>query len=227
MSEEQVSQAIDTVFKKSPTDGKNMQGISRKNKEKNFSVMEAALMMKIGTWRHPFIMVDRIIDLKFGARPKIVSIKNVTANEPQFLGHFPDFPVMPGVMIAEGFGQTSEYMNLILEFSELYLKKTGEELKDRVAVRDAIQSEYGMALMEDLRKRTVGFLASQDLKYKEVVVPGDQIEFHSEIILSERGFNHFKVEAFVGKKLVCSGRISNWRNIADEKDPVIPDTPES
>jgi 3-hydroxyacyl-[acyl-carrier-protein] dehydratase len=55
--------------------------------------------------RYPFVMIDRIIDIK--GEDHGVGIKNVTANEPQFLGHFPDNPVMPGVLIIEGMAQTA------------------------------------------------------------------------------------------------------------------------
>jgi beta-hydroxyacyl-ACP dehydratase FabZ len=52
--------------------------------------------------RFPFLLVDRIIEME---AERIVGIKNVTANEPHFMGHFPDFPVMPGVLIVEAMAQ--------------------------------------------------------------------------------------------------------------------------
>uniref|UniRef100_Q01T92 3-hydroxyacyl-[acyl-carrier-protein] dehydratase FabZ n=1 Tax=Solibacter usitatus (strain Ellin6076) TaxID=234267 RepID=FABZ_SOLUE len=54
--------------------------------------------------RYPFLLVDRILEME---TDRIVGIKNVTFNEPQFTGHFPDFPVMPGVMIVEAMAQTA------------------------------------------------------------------------------------------------------------------------
>ena len=54
--------------------------------------------------RYPFLLVDRIIEMD---AEHVVGIKNVTANEPFFLGHFPDFPVMPGVLIVEAMAQTA------------------------------------------------------------------------------------------------------------------------
>jgi beta-hydroxyacyl-ACP dehydratase FabZ len=54
--------------------------------------------------RFPFLLVDRIVEMD---AERIVGIKNVTANEPFFTGHFPDFPVMPGVLIVEAMAQTA------------------------------------------------------------------------------------------------------------------------
>jgi 3-hydroxyacyl-[acyl-carrier-protein] dehydratase len=55
--------------------------------------------------RYPFVMIDRIIDIR--GEDHGVGIKNVTFNEPHFLGHFPENPVMPGVLVIEGMAQTA------------------------------------------------------------------------------------------------------------------------
>ena len=62
-------------------------------------------IMELLPHRYPFLMVDRIVDIDGDRRA--VGIKNVTANEPHFLGHFPSAPVMPGVLIIEGMAQTA------------------------------------------------------------------------------------------------------------------------
>jgi len=54
--------------------------------------------------RYPFLLVDRIVEM---GTEHVVGIKNVTSNEPFFAGHFPDFPVMPGVLIIEAMAQTA------------------------------------------------------------------------------------------------------------------------
>ena len=59
--------------------------------------------------RYPMLLVDRIVEM---GPERVVGIKNVTANEPFFNGHFPDFPVMPGVLIVEALAQTAGVMVL-------------------------------------------------------------------------------------------------------------------
>jgi 3-hydroxyacyl-[acyl-carrier-protein] dehydratase len=60
-------------------------------------------IQKIIPHRYPFLLVDRVIEMDSGK--KVVGIKNVTANEPFFQGHFPGTPIMPGVLIVEAMGQ--------------------------------------------------------------------------------------------------------------------------
>ena len=67
--------------------------------------LEAADIMRIIPHRYPFLLVDRIIELEPGRR--VVGIKAVTANEPQFTGHFPGRPIMPGVLMVEALAQTA------------------------------------------------------------------------------------------------------------------------
>ena len=60
-------------------------------------------ILKILPHRYPLLMIDRVIDLK--RKQRIVAIKNVTVNEPFFVGHFPNLPIMPGVLIVEAIAQ--------------------------------------------------------------------------------------------------------------------------
>ena len=73
-------------------------------------MMQAREIMDILPHRFPFLLVDRIIELEPGVRA--VGIKNVTANEPQFAGHWPGNPVMPGVLILEAMAQVGGVMLL-------------------------------------------------------------------------------------------------------------------
>ncbi len=58
--------------------------------------------------RYPFLLVDKVISIEFNK--KIVAVKNVSFNEPHFLGHFPDHPIMPGVLIIEAMAQAGALM---------------------------------------------------------------------------------------------------------------------
>ncbi|MDP3898801.1 MAG: 3-hydroxyacyl-ACP dehydratase FabZ [Mesorhizobium sp.] len=71
----------------------------------SLETLDITRLLKLLPHRYPFLLVDRIIDID-GDR-SAVGIKNVTANEPHFQGHFPDQPVMPGVLIVEAMAQTA------------------------------------------------------------------------------------------------------------------------
>lgn len=68
------------------------------------AILDVNQIRQILPHRYPFLLVDRIVEMDDA---HIVGIKNVTANEPFFQGHFPDFPVMPGVLIVEAMAQTA------------------------------------------------------------------------------------------------------------------------
>jgi 3-hydroxyacyl-[acyl-carrier-protein] dehydratase len=71
----------------------------------NAPIIDIVRIMDMIPHRYPILLVDRIIELVPGERA--VGLKNVTMNEPQFTGHFPRFPVMPGVLIVESMAQTA------------------------------------------------------------------------------------------------------------------------
>ena len=75
-------------------------------------------IMKIVPHRYPFLLIDRIIELEEGKRA--VAIKNVTMNEPFFQGHFPDHPIMPGVLICEAIAQVGVVMALLASGNQLF-----------------------------------------------------------------------------------------------------------
>lgn len=64
-------------------------------------------IMKIIPHRYPFLLVDKIIELELEPVARAVGIKNVTINEPFFQGHFPEYPIMPGVLVIEALAQTA------------------------------------------------------------------------------------------------------------------------
>jgi len=190
-----------------------MTTVTRKRRvAKDFVLIEPYMLQKLALFRQPFMMIDKVVNFVNGDQPKISAIKTVAYNEPHFVGHFPEFPVMPGVLIAETFGQASEYMNVILHFIADYRKENGKELEDLHELKIALHSPEGIERIKKISTNQMGLLAAQDLKFRGVVLPGDVLEVSSEMFLVDSaGFNHFNVEARVGKRVVCSGRVSNWR----------------
>ncbi len=73
--------------------------------KKQLASADITRVMKLLPHRYPFLMIDRIDDMD--GDNTAIGMKNVTMNEPFFQGHFPDFPVMPGVLIIEGLAQTA------------------------------------------------------------------------------------------------------------------------
>jgi 3-hydroxyacyl-[acyl-carrier-protein] dehydratase len=73
--------------------------------ETELNTLEISEILRLLPHRYPFVMVDRLTEMR--ADEHAVGIKNVTVNEPQFTGHFPDNPVMPGVLVIEGMAQTA------------------------------------------------------------------------------------------------------------------------
>ena len=76
--------------------------------QNNLKSADLQLIQRIIPHRYPFLLVDKVIDIY--DLKSAIGIKNVTFNEPHFQGHFPDFPVMPGVTIVEALAQTAAVM---------------------------------------------------------------------------------------------------------------------
>lgn len=115
--------------------------------------MDIQQIQEILPHRYPFLLVDRIEQVE---PDRIVGIKNVTINEPFFIGHFPDFPVMPGVLIVEAMAQVAG----VLVLSQMQDRKTKlvllaavEEAKFRKPVRPGDQLRIEMQVLK--RKATI------------------------------------------------------------------------
>jgi beta-hydroxyacyl-ACP dehydratase FabZ len=121
--------------------------------------------------RYPMLLVDRIEELE---AERIVGIKNVTANEPFFMGHFPDFPVMPGVLIVEAMAQVAGV--LVLKSipdrkSKLVLLASIEEAKFRRPVRPGDQLRIEMKVTR--RKASVAKMHGQAMVDGNVVAEAE------------------------------------------------------
>ena len=125
--------------------------------------------------RYPFMLVDRILEYK--KDESITGLKNVTVNEQYFKGHFPDEPVMPGVLILEAMAQICGVLtSLTLE------KELGRE---------------GVFYL-------VGF---DKARFKKVVIPGDQIILKATIKRKLKGIWKFETEAYVDDELCASAEL--------------------
>src|SRR5256885_7908697 len=116
-------------------------------------ILDVNEIRRILPHRYPMLLVDRIVELE---AERIVGIKNVTANEPFFSGHFPDFPVMPGVLIIEAMAQVAGVLvlNQIPDRkSKLVLLASIEEAKFRKPVRPGDQLRIEMKVAK--RKATI------------------------------------------------------------------------
>jgi 3-hydroxyacyl-[acyl-carrier-protein] dehydratase len=82
---------------------------------------DIATILKALPHRYPFLMVDRIIGIR--GDESAIGIKNVTINEPQFLGHFPGNPVFPGVLMLEGMAQTGGAVCILSQAKEIVAQK--------------------------------------------------------------------------------------------------------
>ncbi|MBY0361296.1 MAG: 3-hydroxyacyl-ACP dehydratase FabZ [Phreatobacter sp.] len=105
--------------------------------------------------RYPFLLIDKIVDIRadeFG-----IGIKNVTANEPQFMGHFPGNPIMPGVLMIEGMAQTGGVMALtsVGGTGKLVFFMTIDKAKFRKPVIPGDRIEYHMTKIA--KKRNIWF----------------------------------------------------------------------
>ena len=111
-------------------------------------VLDIEAIRDILPHRYPFLMVDRIIEME---ADRIVGIKNVSVNEPFFMGHFPDFPVMPGVLITEAMAQVAGVLVLSSipdRKSKLVLLASVEEAKFRKQVRPGDQLRIEMKMIK-------------------------------------------------------------------------------
>jgi 3-hydroxyacyl-[acyl-carrier-protein] dehydratase len=135
--------------------------------------------------RYPLLMIDRVLSLEAGKR--IRALKNVSANEPQFLGHFPGRPIMPGVLILEAMAQAA---------CILALRTKGETA--------SVRSTYYYAGIDSAR-------------FKRPVVPGDQLLLDIELLGHKRMLWKFGCVARVGQDITAEAEILCTERLAGER----------
>ncbi|MCR8923979.1 3-hydroxyacyl-ACP dehydratase FabZ [Dasania sp. GY-MA-18] len=125
--------------------------------------------------RYPFLLVDRVTELVLGE--SITAIKNVSVNEPFFNGHFPDKPVMPGVLIIEAMAQAAGIL--------------GFKTQDKKPADGSIYL----------------FVGVDNVRFKRQVVPGDQLELKVDYVSDKRGIWKFQCSSYVDGQLAASASI--------------------
>ena len=138
-------------------------------------MMDIREILKRLPHRYPFLLVDRVIELDTGKR--ILALKNVTMNEPFFTGHFPNRPVMPGVMILEALAQAAA----ILAF-------------DDVGVRPDDNTVFY-------------FVGIDNARFKRPVEPGDQLMLDVTLERAKAGIVKFSARALVGEAIAAQAEL--------------------
>ena len=137
--------------------------------------MDIQQILKYLPQRYPFLMVDRVLSREPGKR--LVALKNVSANEPYFQGHFPGRPIMPGVLILEAMAQAAG----VMVFSAM----------------DRPQMEHSLYYYVGIDKA----------RFKKPVVPGDVLELEVNFERSLRGIGKFNCVARVDGQTVAEATI--------------------
>ncbi|MEO5572978.1 MAG: 3-hydroxyacyl-ACP dehydratase FabZ [Gammaproteobacteria bacterium] len=125
--------------------------------------------------RYPFLLIDRVVECVPGK--SLVALKNVTYNEPFFQGHFPQRPIMPGVLILEALAQATG----ILAFRTTETRPTESVLYFLVGIDNA--------------------------RFKQPVEPGDQLILEIDLVRRMRDLWKFSAQAKVGDKIVASAEL--------------------
>lgn len=126
--------------------------------------------------RYPFLLIDRVVGFEEGK--SLVAIKNVTINEAVFAGHFPQQPVMPGVLILEALAQAG---------AVLAYKTIGK-----------LPGDGGPLFL----------LAGIDnARFRRMVEPGDQLRLEVAFVRAKRGIWIIEGKAYVGDELACSAEV--------------------
>ena len=140
--------------------------------------------------RYPMLLVDRVLDWQSGK--SIVAIKNVTANEEFFNGHFPHKPVMPGVLMIEALAQTAALLSFL----------TMGQKPDENSV--------------------VYFIGIDGARFKRPVVPGDQIRMEVEIVRHARGIWKYQARATVDGQIAVEAELMcTMRSATDASQPAV------
>lgn len=146
----------------------------------NTKTLDAVAIRKILPHRYPFALLDKVLDWNVEEK-SIVAQKNVTINEEFFNGHFPDFPVMPGVLIVEAMAQATAILG---------------ELMAETLFSDVVAKAGG-------GRRTFMLAGIDNVRIKRPVVPGDVLIITSQVVKTKNIICQAKSVATVDGQIVC------------------------
>jgi len=149
--------------------------MSEESSNKNETLMDVKEIRRFLAHRYPFLLVDRVTQFEHGK--SLTAIKNVTINEPFFNGHFPQEPIMPGVLIIEAMAQATGLLGF---------RTMGEEPQT-----DTLYILVGV----------------DKVKFKKQVVPGDQLVLYAEVLRHKGKMWIFKTEAKVDGVIAACAEI--------------------
>jgi 3-hydroxyacyl-[acyl-carrier-protein] dehydratase len=138
-------------------------------------MMDIHEILKLLPHRYPFLLVDRVLAIDKGK--SIRAVKNVTINEPFFVGHFPHRPVMPGVLMLEAMAQTAALLSF--------------------ATAGVIPDD----------KTVYYFAGVDGARFRRPVEPGDQLVMDVTLLRAKGGIYKFKGTARVGEELACEAEL--------------------
>ena len=158
--------------------------------------LNADFLRRASPYASPFLLLDRVASYEPKLR-RLVAFKNISQNEPFLHGHFPDFPILPGVLIIEALSQASRLL--------MHLDRLGETGTPPARLKEALLA------MEPPR----GFLVESQFKHIEGVYPGDRMELEAWILGRDEELYRFKVVARAHGVEVGRGRIVLSRSSQD------------
>lgn len=155
-------------------------------------------ILKLLPHSFPFLLVDKVKKYKTGS---ITTLKNISYSEPYFQGHFPDNPVVPGVMLVECAAQSAAIMYIL---DELLIYDKNSEFSE-VKISEILQ--------EESLKDKVGYLASiKNVKFLEIVQPGDSLSVFVKKKISSNIISEIEFKITSEDKTVCNGRMTVTKN---------------
>jgi beta-hydroxyacyl-ACP dehydratase FabZ len=140
----------------------------------SISTLEIQEILKVIPQRYPFLLVDRILETD--SATYMVGLKNVTINEPFFQGHFPEHPVMPGVLLVEALAQVGVILLLNRDTNR--------------------------------RSKLVYFSGIDKCRFRQPVVPGDQLRIEVSVLKHRNHYFKMKGQALVDGNLAVEAELS-------------------